>query len=127
MVKIIKIEGGRPLKGTIQVSGAKNAALSLMIASLLTEKPFRLENVPELTDITILSRVLESLGVGVTRAGSSLSLHAHELTSSTAPYDLISQMRAAFWVIGPLLARMGKVRVSLPGGDRLACAPWISI
>ena len=119
----IRIEGGSPLIGRIPVSGAKNAALSLMIASLLTDEPFHLENVPELTDIAILSQVLEALGVSVERSERRLALHAGEIRSATAPYPLVSKMRAAFWVIAPLLARRGEARVSLPGGDPIGLRP----
>src|SRR5215216_6451947 len=121
----IRIAGGRPLNGAIPISGAKNAALPLMIASLLTEEPLILDNVPRLADVTLLQRILGNHGVDIMTSGKRLddseyqgqTLHisAARIIDTTAPYELVSRMRASFWVIGPLLARMGEAKVSLPG------------
>jgi UDP-N-acetylglucosamine 1-carboxyvinyltransferase len=129
----IRITGGHRLSGTIPISGAKNAALPLMIASLLTEEPLTLENVPDLADVALLKRILANHGVDytvsgkragtATHAGETLTLSAASIVDTTAPYDLVSRMRASFWVIGPLLARMGAARVSLPGGCAIGTRP----
>ncbi len=129
----IRITGGRPLNGTIPISGAKNAALPLMIASLLSDQTLTLSNVPNLADVTLLKRILGNHGVDyavagkrrgdVAQSGERLALTAAEIVDTTAPYDLVSRMRASFWVIGPLLARMHEARVSLPGGCAIGTRP----
>ncbi len=129
----IKIIGGNKLTGTIPISGAKNAALPLMIASLLTPGTLVLENVPRLSDVRMLKRILGNHGVDVTvagkRAGESgndgevVRLSAASVVDTVAPYELVSQMRASFWVIAPLLARMGEAKVSLPGGCAIGTRP----
>jgi UDP-N-acetylglucosamine 1-carboxyvinyltransferase len=129
----IRIVGGRPLRGTIPISGAKNATLPLMIASLLTEDTLVLENVPRLADVSQLQRILGNHGVDITLngkrpgeseyQGQTLSLSAKNIVDTTAPYELVSKMRASFWVIGPLLARMGEARVSMPGGCAIGTRP----
>jgi UDP-N-acetylglucosamine 1-carboxyvinyltransferase len=129
----IRIVGGPALHGTIPIAGAKNAALPLMIASLLTDQTLILENVPRLADVGLLQRILVNHGVNVMvegkRAGETLydgqTLHisAARIVDTTAPYDLVSRMRASFWVIGPLLARMGEAKVSLPGGCAIGTRP----
>ncbi|GLK79716.1 UDP-N-acetylglucosamine 1-carboxyvinyltransferase [Methylopila turkensis] len=129
----IRITGGPPLVGRIPISGAKNAALPLMIASLLTDETLILDNVPRLADVALLKRILGNHGVEVTvegkRAGQdeflgeTVRLTAREIVDTTAPYDLVSKMRASFWVIGPLLARMGEATVSLPGGCAIGTRP----
>ena len=129
----IKIYGGGELNGTIPISGAKNAALPLMIASLLTDDTLTLENVPHLADVEQLIRILSNHGVDYSvngrRArqgeGHSRTIHftARDIVSTTAPYELVSRMRASFWVIGPLLARMHQARVSLPGGCAIGTRP----
>ena len=124
----IRIRGGRPLKGTIAISGAKNAALPLMTASLLADEPLVLERLPELADITTLAHLLALLGVESTEiatgeAGRTLSFHARHVTETTAPYDLVRKMRASILVLGPLLARRGTARVSLPGGCAIGTRP----
>ncbi len=129
----ILINGNGPLNGTIAISGAKNAALPLMIASMLSEESLILENVPRLADVESLIRILENHGVdyrveGKRRGKSGMSgrtIHfsASEIVDTTAPYELVSKMRASFWVIGPLLARMGEARVSLPGGCAIGTRP----
>ena len=129
----IRIVGGNHLNGTIPISGAKNAALPLMIASLLTEEAVTLENVPRLADVQQLIRILGNHGVDHSIAGKrmgqdqltgqTMTLTARNIVDTTAPYDLVSKMRASFWVIGPLLARMHEARVSLPGGCAIGTRP----
>jgi UDP-N-acetylglucosamine 1-carboxyvinyltransferase len=129
----IRIVGGRPLRGTIPISGAKNATLPLMIASLLTEETLVLENVPRLADVSQLQRILGNHGVDIMlngkrpgdgeHQGQTVSLSAQNIVDTTAPYELVSKMRASFWVIGPLLARMGEARVSMPGGCAIGTRP----
>jgi UDP-N-acetylglucosamine 1-carboxyvinyltransferase len=129
----IRIVGGAPLKGTIPISGAKNAALPLMIASLLTDQTLILDNVPRLADVIQLKRILSNHGVDHSvdgkragqngMAGETLRLTAGEIVDTVAPYELVSKMRASFWVIGPLVARMGEARVSLPGGCAIGTRP----
>jgi UDP-N-acetylglucosamine 1-carboxyvinyltransferase len=129
----IRIIGGNPLNGTIPVSGAKNAALPLMIASLLTPQTLTLENVPRLADVNLLNRILGNHGVDyrlegkrvgdAPHAGQTIHLDAKNIVDTTAPYELVSRMRASFWVVAPLLARMGEAKVSLPGGCAIGTRP----
>ncbi|MDC7786345.1 UDP-N-acetylglucosamine 1-carboxyvinyltransferase [Rhodoplanes sp. TEM] len=129
----IRIVGGRPLIGRIPISGAKNATLPLMIASLLTDEPLVLENVPRLADVALLQRILGNHGVDVMVGGKrpgdgeydgqTLHISAKRIVDTTAPYDLVSRMRASFWVIAPLVARMGEAKVSLPGGCAIGTRP----
>jgi UDP-N-acetylglucosamine 1-carboxyvinyltransferase len=129
----IKVIGGNPLNGIIQISGAKNAALPLMIASLLTDDTLTLENVPHLADVEQLVRILGNHGVDIMVKGRrerqgegyarTIHFTARNIVDTTAPYELVSKMRASFWVIGPLLARMGEARVSLPGGCAIGTRP----
>jgi UDP-N-acetylglucosamine 1-carboxyvinyltransferase len=129
----IRIAGGRPLKGSIPISGAKNAALPLMIASLLTSDRLTLKNVPNLADVHLLARILRNHGVDHTIEGKRASpstllgetfhFTARDIVDTTAPYEMVSRMRASFWVLGPILARMGQARVSLPGGCAIGTRP----
>ena len=120
----LAIIGGRPLFGEIPISGAKNSALKLMVAAILTDAPLRLKNVPDLADVRMLARLLLELGVEATFDGAGgLDLHARDIASTEAPYDLVRKMRASFNVLGPLLAREGKARVSLPGGCAIGARP----
>ena len=127
----IRLVGGNELRGEIPISGAKNAALPLMIASLLTSEPLVLNNVPRLADVNQLEKILENHGVDIAvhgrRAiqleGQRMTLEATEIVDTTAPYELVSTMRASFWVIGPLLARAHEARVSLPGGCAIGTRP----
>ncbi|MBU6444696.1 MAG: UDP-N-acetylglucosamine 1-carboxyvinyltransferase [Alphaproteobacteria bacterium] len=126
----IRIRGGARLRGEIPISGAKNAALKLMAASLLTDEPLTLTNVPALVDVAFMAELLRSFGVAVelepgTRLGEGgrLSLCAARLTSTTAEYDIVRKMRASFQVLGPLLARHGEAKVSLPGGCAIGARP----
>ncbi|MEO0672896.1 MAG: UDP-N-acetylglucosamine 1-carboxyvinyltransferase [Pseudomonadota bacterium] len=129
----IRIVGGHKLTGEIPISGAKNAALPLLIASLLTQERLTLRNVPNLADVNLLARILRNHGVDHmvdgkraergTPQGETFHLEAREIVDTTAPYDLVSRMRASFWVLGPLLARMHEARVSLPGGCAIGTRP----
>ena len=129
----IRIEGGGELRGVIPISGAKNAALPLMIASLLTRETLTLENLPRLADVRLLLRILGNHGVDHTIAGKrpgelatsgqTLHLDAKNIVDTTAPYELVSRMRASFWVLAPLLARAGVAKVSLPGGCAIGTRP----
>ncbi len=121
----IRIHGGVPLKGEIPISGAKNAALPLMTASLLTDEALILSNVPDLADITTMGELLSQHGVAVERGedGHAVTLHAKAITSTEAPYDVVRKMRASVLVLGPLLAREGRARVSLPGGCAIGTRP----
>ncbi|MCZ7497021.1 UDP-N-acetylglucosamine 1-carboxyvinyltransferase [Agrobacterium rhizogenes] len=129
----IRITGGNKLNGVIPISGAKNAALPLMIASLLTSDTLTLENVPHLADVEQLIRILGNHGVDISvngrreSQGEAYSRTVHftcrTIVDTTAPYELVSKMRASFWVIGPLLAREGRARVSLPGGCAIGTRP----
>jgi len=129
----IRLVGGNELNGEIAISGAKNAALPLMIASLLSDEPLVLHNVPRLADVKQLERILENHGVDIAvhgrrrgeeeGVGQRMTFHAADIVDTTAPYDLVSKMRASFWVIGPLLARCHEARVSLPGGCAISTRP----
>ena len=123
----IAITGGARLNGSIPISGAKNSALKLMAASILTDQPLLLTNMPRLADTKFLGRLLRELGVQVTERdgsdGQETLFHAAALTSTFAPYDLVRQMRASFNVLGPLLARTGEAKVSLPGGCTIGARP----
>jgi len=121
---VLAIIGGRRLYGETPISGAKNSALKLMAAALLTDGPLELSNVPRLADVKLLIELLEQHGARAEWAGESgLTLHAAEIASTTAPYDLVRKMRATFNVLGPLLAREGKAKVSLPGGCAIGARP----
>jgi UDP-N-acetylglucosamine 1-carboxyvinyltransferase len=123
----IAIVGGAPLVGDIAISGAKNSAIKLMAASLLTDQPLRLTNMPRLADTRFLGRLLRRLGAEVTDIdgpdGPETLLHTPEIVSAFAPYELVRQMRASFNVLGPLLARTGHAKVSLPGGCAIGARP----
>ncbi len=128
----IRIRGGKPLNGTIRIGGAKNAALPLMAACLLTDEPLVLSNVPHLADITTMANLLGQHGAQVSleghegnggHAGRVMSLTAKDITSTTAPYDLVRRMRASVLVLGPLVAREGIATVSLPGGCAIGTRP----
>lgn len=122
MDKIV-IEGGYPLHGEIRVSGAKNAALPLITASLLTTEPVVLKNVPDLRDTRTILALLEAMGVEWQREGDVLTINAGNLHDYEASYDLVKTMRASVLVLGPLLARLGRARVSLPGGCAIGARP----
>src|SRR5215213_4069512 len=129
----IRIRGGAPLNGTIPISGAKNAALPLMTASLLTDETLELTNVPRLADVSSLLRILGNHGVDhaiagkrpgqTTETGQTLRLTARTIIDTCAPYELVSTMRASFWVVAPLVARFGQAKVSMPGGCAIGTRP----
>lgn len=129
----IRIQGGRALNGTIPISGAKNATLPLMIASLLTDETLDLVNVPRLADVVLLQHILSNHGVDIMvsgkkageneHTGQAMHLSAKNIVDTTAPYHLVSKMRASFWVIAPLVARMGEAKVSMPGGCAIGTRP----
>jgi UDP-N-acetylglucosamine enolpyruvyl transferase len=126
----IRLRGGKPLEGSIGIGGAKNAALPLMAASLLSEETLTLSNVPHLADIATMAHLLQQHGVDVsmdggngTPEGRTIHLNAGKITSTLAPYDLVRKMRASVLVLGPLLARFGEAEVSLPGGCAIGTRP----
>jgi UDP-N-acetylglucosamine 1-carboxyvinyltransferase len=120
----IRVVGGRPLEGTVRISGAKNASLPELCAALLTDQSLVLRNVPEVRDIRTLGRVLVALGAEVEfRVGGIVEVRARDLTSVEAPYELVKTMRASVLVLGPILARSGRARVSLPGGCAIGARP----
>ncbi len=120
----IRITGGARLKGQVKISGAKNAALPLMAVGLLTEDKFILQNAPQLADIATMGELLQGLGATVARdAAGDLVITAKDLTSYTAPYEMVRKMRASIVVLGPLLARAGEAKVSLPGGCAIGARP----
>ncbi len=129
----IRVHGGQRLNGTIPISGAKNATLPLMIASLLTDKTLILDNVPRLADVALLQRILGNHGIDIMVSGKrtgetqydgqTLHISAANIIDTTAPYELVSRMRASFWVVAPLVARMGEARVSMPGGCAIGTRP----
>jgi UDP-N-acetylglucosamine 1-carboxyvinyltransferase len=120
----IRVVGGRPLEGSVRISGAKNASLPELCAALLTDQPVVLRNVPEVRDIRTMARVLGALGAEVEfRVGGVVEVRSARLTSLEAPYDLVKTMRASVLVLGPLLAREGRARVSLPGGCAIGARP----
>jgi len=129
----IRIVGGNQLNGRIQISGAKNAALPLMIASLLTSERLTLKNMPNLADVNLLARILRNHGAdhlvdgkrlgSKTQIGETFHFTARDIVDTTAPYEMVSRMRASFWVLGPLLARMHQAKVSLPGGCAIGTRP----
>jgi len=118
------IRGGVPLEGETVISGAKNAALPIMCAALLTREPLRLGNVPKLMDVRTMTRLLERMGVSVhAPSPGALTLHAQRIADPSAPYELVRTMRASVLVLGPLLARCGEARVALPGGCAIGQRP----
>ena len=129
----IRITGGQRLKGAIPISGAKNATLPLMIASMLTDQTVILDNVPRLADVGILQRILGNHGVDIMTGGKrpgetqydgqTLHISAAKIIDTTAPYEMVSRMRASFWVVAPLVARLGEAKVSMPGGCAIGTRP----
>ena len=120
---VLEIVGGTPLSGHVTISGAKNSALVVMAGTLLCSQPCRLRNIPNLMDIERMGEVLSALGVSIRRQGDALDIDPSSIVSTKAPYDLVSRLRASFFVIGPLLARMGVARVPLPGGCAIGARP----
>jgi UDP-N-acetylglucosamine 1-carboxyvinyltransferase len=119
----LKIRGGAPLRGELTISGAKNAALPILAAALLTSDEFVLDNVPQLQDVATALRLLRQMGVSVERDGHAVRLKADAVTNTEAPYEMVKTMRASILVLGPLVARFGEARVSLPGGCAIGARP----
>jgi UDP-N-acetylglucosamine 1-carboxyvinyltransferase len=119
----LRISGGRPLEGELAVSGAKNAALPIMCAALLASRPLSLGNLPRLIDISTMAKLMAQMGVEVERSANGMILNSNSISNPTAPYDLVKTMRASVLVLGPLLARCGRAKVSLPGGCAIGLRP----
>jgi len=123
-VPMIIVEKSPALKGSVKISGAKNSALPIIAASLLSSEVCSLEDIPALDDVVVISEVLASLGADINRTSkNSLKINSSKITNTETPYELMRKMRASFLVMGPLLARMGKARVSLPGGCAIGTRP----
>ncbi|MFM2294542.1 MAG: UDP-N-acetylglucosamine 1-carboxyvinyltransferase, partial [Verrucomicrobiota bacterium] len=116
------IKGGVPLRGEVQISGAKNAALPLMAATLLTDEPCVIRNLPELSDVKFMAQILQSLGANVKISGNTVHIHARKI-KSVGDYDLIRKMRGSVCIMGPLLGRLHQATVSLPGGCVIGARP----
>lgn len=123
MSEKLVINGGKPLKGEVDVSGAKNSALVLLAASILSKEDIQLDNVPMLTDVVTIAELLRFFGADVKADGSSYFINASVLTKNQAPYELVSKMRASFFTLGPLLARFGEAHIPLPGGCAIGSRP----
>ena len=119
----LRIRGGKPLRGSVRISGAKNAALPILCAAILSAETLTLRNVPQLNDIGTMLKLLEQMGISTRRDGETVVLNAANLVNPTAPYDLVKTMRASILALGPLLTRFGKARVSLPGGCAIGARP----
>ncbi len=115
--------GGRPLAGTVTAARAKNSVLPILAACILTDEPCTVEDVPELEDVSTMTRLLRSMGVTVTRSGRSITVEASRPVKTEAPYDIVRKMRASYYVLGPLVSRFGMARVSLPGGCAIGARP----
>ncbi len=122
MQKLV-VQGGFPLRGEVRISGAKNAALPMMCASLLTSDVLQLSNMPDLHDIATMRKLLEQMGVKAAVQGDEMTLHGAHVDKLEAPYDMVKTMRAAVLVLGPLVARFGEARVSMPGGCAIGSRP----
>jgi UDP-N-acetylglucosamine 1-carboxyvinyltransferase len=131
-MKKLLIRGGKKLNGEVQIAGAKNATLPLMVASILTDEKLTLTNLPHVSDIATMANLLENLGIGISFDGTDpdlgnqgrvMILDAEKISNPVAPYDLVRKMRASIFILGPLLARLGKARVSLPGGCAIGTRP----
>lgn len=123
MLEQFTVQGGKNLKGTIAISGAKNAALKIACAALLTDEWLVLDNAPLLSDMQLICQILDELGVEISWVGNQLSLRAHTLKSCRARYDLVRKMRGSFVLLGPMLSRFGRAEISLPGGCNLGVRP----
>ncbi|WP_427162875.1 UDP-N-acetylglucosamine 1-carboxyvinyltransferase [Aliinostoc sp. HNIBRCY26] len=120
---VLQIWGGHPLKGHVKISGAKNSALVIMAGALLCSGDCRIRNVPLLADVERMAEVISALGVRLTRQGDILDINASEIATSKAPYELVTQLRASFFAIGPILARLGVAQMPLPGGCAIGARP----
>lgn len=123
MSEVLEIKGGTPLTGTVQVSGAKNAALPMLIASLLSSEPCTFRNVPALEDVRLTLQLLEHFGASTSFSRNAATIHVPMLRATEASYSLVKALRASFWVLAPLLARGRAARVALPGGDAIGARP----
>lgn len=123
MSEVIEITGGNPLSGTVDISGAKNAALPILLSTLLTSEPCTIENIPNLKDVHLSYRLLRHFGAQVDALGEKATIHTPQLHATEASYSLVKSLRASFWVLAPLLARGGAARVALPGGDIIGARP----
>ena len=119
----LAIQGGNRLNGEVRISGAKNAALPILCASLLSGDTLQLGNVPDMSDVATMCRLLQQMGVAVEVSGGLIALSAAHIDKLEAPYDMVKTMRAAILVLGPLVARFGEARVSLPGGCAIGSRP----
>ena len=117
------VRGSGPLNGDLHIAGAKNSALKLMAASLLAEGSTSLINVPDITDVAIMAELLEAMGVKIQRTGQRIDIDVPTEIDPVAPYSLVERMRASIVVLGPLLARIGRARVAMPGGDDFGSRP----
>ncbi|MDI3535055.1 MAG: UDP-N-acetylglucosamine 1-carboxyvinyltransferase [Thermosediminibacterales bacterium] len=122
MTKLI-VKGGVPLKGTVKISGAKNSSLPIIAASLLSDGINIIEDVPDLEDVKVMCDVLEALGASIEKDKGTLKINSKNISEHEAPYDLVRKMRASFLVMGPLLARRGKAKISMPGGCAIGTRP----
>ncbi|MEA2517308.1 MAG: UDP-N-acetylglucosamine 1-carboxyvinyltransferase, partial [Actinomycetota bacterium] len=122
-MKSYVVEGRTPLTGEVQISGAKNAALKIMAASLMVPGEVGLTRVPRITDVHLMSEVLTRLGARVDMQGDRLTIDSSGEILEETPYDLVTKMRASIQVLGPLLARLGRARVAMPGGDAIGSRP----
>jgi len=120
---VLEISGRSPLRGQVKISGAKNSALVILTGALLCSQDCRLRNIPQLADIHSMTNILTALGVKIIRQGDVLDIDARHISRTQAPYELVSQLRASFFAIGPLLARLGSARVPLPGGCAIGARP----
>ncbi len=120
---VLQIWGGHPLQGHVKISGAKNSALVIMAGALLCSGDCRIRNVPLLADVERMGQVLSALGLRLTREDDILDVDAREISTSKAPYELVTQLRASFFAIGPLLARLGVAQMPLPGGCAIGARP----
>src|SRR5918992_3479059 len=122
-MRSLVLRGPTPLKGTVHISGAKNSALKIMAASLLIKGEVVIERVPEITDVALMAEVLTRLGASVVLEGDRLTIDASGELGDETPYELVGRMRASIQVLGPLLARLGRARVAMPGGDAIGSRP----
>ena len=119
----LEVKGGRPLSGVLKVSGAKNSSLALMAASLLTKEKLLIKNVPQLTDIEVMSEILRNLGAKLTKTNNSIEINSESIHNVELPYQLVHSLRASFFCVGPLLTRLGEAKIPLPGGCNIGARP----
>jgi len=119
----LEVKGGRPLSGILKVSGAKNSSLALMAAALLTKEKLLIQNVPQLTDIEVMSEILRNLGAKLTKTNNSIEINSESINNVELPYQLVHSLRASFFCVGPLLTRLGEAKIPLPGGCNIGARP----